>query len=97
MKKLLIGLLFAGISVLGGNLPSSGDRPQIPYPLARGGRALCSIVLPENAQEFTRMAAEDLKYFLGAITGAEFAVVPEWTVVKFDNTNPPKLFGTKET
>ena len=77
MKKLLIGLLFAGISVLGGNLPSSGDRPQIPYPLARGGRALCSIVLPENAQEFTRMAAEDLKYFLGAITGAEFAVVPE--------------------
>ena len=48
-----------------------------PFTLSQNGKALCVIALPEKASRYDRMAAEDLKYYLGKMTGGDFQVVPE--------------------
>ena len=48
-----------------------------PFAIARNGRAQCQIVLAESANKFDKMAANDLQYYLGKITGAKFEIVSE--------------------
>ena len=50
---------------------------EAPFVLSQNGKAQCVIALPENASRYDRMAAEDLQYYLGKITGGKFEIVPE--------------------
>ena len=55
----------------------SAAMPEKPFVLARNGKAACQIVLSEKANKFDKMAAKDLQYYLGKITGAKFSVINE--------------------
>ena len=55
----------------------SASVPEKPFVIAQNGKAQCQIVLSENANKFDKMAAKDLQYYLGKITGAKFSVVKE--------------------
>lgn len=48
-----------------------------PLPVAKGGAALTRIVVADNAPPPTRYAAEELKRFLGEITGADIPLVSD--------------------
>ena len=69
MKRMIFLLVF---SLLGSPLAA-----EQPFTLSRNGKARCVIALPENASRYDRMAADDLKYYLGKITGGDFQIVPE--------------------
>ncbi|MBO4345070.1 MAG: DUF4838 domain-containing protein [Victivallales bacterium] len=47
------------------------------FEFSKGGKAQCVIATAEGANSFETLAAEDLRNFLGQITGAEFKVVAE--------------------
>ena len=55
----------------------SAAMPEKPFVLARNGKAACQIVLSEKANKFDKMAAKDLQYYLGKITGAKYSIVSE--------------------
>ena len=47
------------------------------FEFSKNGKPLCVIAKPETPAEFDELAVEDLRNFLGQITGADFKVVPE--------------------
>ena len=47
------------------------------FAFAENGKAQCLIALPDKPAGFDRDAADDLSSYLGKMTGAKFAVVPE--------------------
>ncbi|MBQ9335772.1 MAG: DUF4838 domain-containing protein [Lentisphaeria bacterium] len=48
-----------------------------PLQLAENGKTDYSIVVPDQPKGFDQQAADDLKNYLGKMTGAEFRIVPE--------------------
>lgn len=48
-----------------------------PFHFAGNGKADYSIVMPDQPKGFDQQAADDLKNYLGKMTGAEFRIVPE--------------------
>ena len=69
MKKLLIAfVLFLGVAF---------SAFAEPLTLAENGKTAYKIVLPDQPKGFDRMAADDLKNYLGKMTGADFQIVPE--------------------
>ena len=48
-----------------------------PFHFAENGKTGYSIVVPDQPRGFDRQAADDLKNYLGKMTGAEFRIVPE--------------------
>ena len=49
----------------------------VEFSFAENGKAQCLIALPDNPVGFDRDAADDLRTYLGKMTGAEFTVLPE--------------------
>ncbi len=47
------------------------------FDFAKDGKPLCVIVVSGQPNELEKMAADDLKEFLGKMTGAQFRIVPE--------------------
>ena len=69
MKKLLIAfVLFLAVAF---------SAFAEPLTLAENGKTAYKIVLPDQPKGFDRMAADDLKNYLGKMTGADFQIVPE--------------------
>ena len=65
--------LLCGLAVLIGTIGLYGAE----FSFAENGKAQCLIALPENPVGFDQDAADDLRTYLGKMTGAEFAVLPE--------------------
>ena len=65
--------LFCCLTVLLGAVCLSGAE----FAFAENGKTQCVIALPDKPAGFDRDAADDLSSYLGKMTGAKFAVVPE--------------------
>jgi len=80
MRKNLILTLIAAVSMTGcATATRDGGRP---FQIAEDGRASCRIVIAEDAPASTQYAAQELRRFLGEMTGAEFEVVSDTTAVR---------------
>ncbi|MBP1576801.1 MAG: hypothetical protein J6A68_04625, partial [Oscillospiraceae bacterium] len=55
----------------------TGNLKEADLLLAKGGKAVACIILPDMAKEKEQAAAEDLKNHLDAITGGDFAIKKE--------------------
>lgn len=67
MKKILnIFILLAAFSLFGAE-----------FEFAKNGKTQYIIAMPDNPAGFDRKAANDLKYYLGKMSGADFKIVPE--------------------
>ena len=51
--------------------------PGAEFSFAENGKAQCLIALPDEPGNFERDAADDLRIYLGKMTGAVFTVLPE--------------------
>ncbi|MDR1223029.1 MAG: DUF4838 domain-containing protein [Tannerella sp.] len=83
--KGLFILLVVGIFSMSANCSQSGK-----LTLAKGGKALYSIVLPDSPTAVESTAAKELKKYLDEITGAGFAIVSE---SKANNAIPQIVVG----
>ncbi|GMU92163.1 MAG: hypothetical protein AMXMBFR4_12210 [Candidatus Hydrogenedentota bacterium] len=73
-KKLVLTLI---VTALAGGSAYATRGAGRPFIVAKAGQAACRIVVGENAPAATQYAAEELRRFLGQITGAEFEVVTD--------------------
>ena len=69
MKRIVFLLVFSLLI----SLPAA----EHPFTLSQNGKAQCVIALPEKPSRYDRMAADDLKSYLGKITGGDFRIVSE--------------------
>ncbi len=66
MKKMILPLLVWTAALFGSEIEFAGN-----------GRTQYVIAVPEKPAGFDRRAAEDLRYYLGRMTGADFKILPE--------------------
>ena len=55
------------------------------FEFAKNGKANYVIALPEKLAKYDRQAADELKYYLGKMSGADFKIVPEAKVSASQN------------
>lgn len=71
-KKQILSFLLPVAIILGTTTGCSAD-----IKLVKNGKANCVIVIPEKSTPSQKTAADELKYFIGKVSGAEVSIIDE--------------------